>query len=301
MIPQKDKTYVPWGHHDTLMKILDPVAHNGIPPFFPVFITGLSGNGKTLMVEQVCSQLNRKFVRVNITIETDEDDLVGGFRLQEGNTVWHYGPVVEAMKEGAVLLLDEVDLASNRIMCLQPILEGKPLFIKKINEVVQPASGFTVIATANTKGQGDDMGKFTGTNLLNEAFLERFAICLAQNYPPIDVEESILRNNSKNLDDYTIKTLLHWAAVSRKTHNEGGSNEVISTRRLVHIVNAHNILQDVGRAVELCLTRFDKHTQDSLFVLWERMYSVQESEGLENDPDCQSDSLEFDASNLVLF
>lgn len=289
-IPCKSENYVKWGHHDLLKKILNSNS------FFPVFITGLSGCGKTLMVEQVCAELKRKLVRINITIETDEDDLVGGFRLNDGNTVWHYGPVVEAMKEGAVLLLDEVDLASNRIMCLQPILEGNPIYIKKINEVVKPARGFTVIATANTKGQGDDTGKFTGTNFLNEAFLERFAITIEQKYAPKSHERKILSKIMANEDEKVLNTLLAWAHSIRKTFDDGGSNEVVTTRRLVHILQSNNILNDINESIKLCLHRFDQSTQETFFTLWDKMYSLGELSLLDGETDIKEvkESAEID-------
>lgn len=280
IVPEKNKGYVKWGHHDLLKQI---VASN---QFFPVFITGLSGNGKTMMVEQVCAELKRKLVRVNVTVETDEDDLVGGFRLKDGDTVFHYGPVIEAMREGAVLLLDEVDLASNRIMCLQPVLEGNPIYIKKINEVIHPAPGFTVVATANTKGQGDDTGKFLGTNFLNEAFLERFAITLEQKYANKTTEKKILKSILPDGEgEKIINTLLSWATSIRNTFDEGGSNEVITTRRLVHILQTNNIVGDINQAIKLCLSRFDQATQETFYVLWEKMYSLEEVVELDGEKD----------------
>lgn len=293
IIPNKNTNYVKWGHHDLLKKVLDSSS------FFPVFITGLSGCGKTFMVEQVCAELKRKLVRVNITIETDEDDLIGGFRLNDGNTVWHYGPVVEAMREGAVLLLDEVDLASNRIMCLQPILEGNPVYIKKINEVVKPAPGFTVIATANTKGQGDDTGKFTGTNFLNEAFLERFAITIEQKYAPKSHEKKILTKVMKEDDEKILNTLLAWSQSIRKTFEEGGANEVITTRRLVHILQSNNILGDINESIKLCLHRFDQSTQETFFTLWDKMYSLGEVSLLDGESDITE--IKSDTPDIDLF
>ena len=162
LVPSKDDNYVPFGNFTDVKKIIQ----SGI--FYPTFITGLSGNGKTFSVEQACAALNRELIRVNITIETDEDDLIGGFRLVDGNTVWHNGPVVEALERGAVLLLDEVDLASNKILCLQSILEGKGVFLKKTGRYVNPAPGFTVVATANTKGKGSDDGRSSALTFLTK-------------------------------------------------------------------------------------------------------------------------------------
>ena len=238
IVPDKDPVFVPWGYFKDIKKIVSSKA------FYPIFVTGLSGNGKTMNVSQACAAANRECIRVNITIETDEDDLLGGYRLQDGQTVWQDGPVIEAMKRGALLLLDEIDLASNKIMCLQPILEGNGVFLKKINQFVKPAKGFNVIATANTKGQGSDDGKFIGTNILNEAFLERFPITIEQAYPSNKIEEKILLNvmSDKKLtstvDSEFASSLVTWADIIRKTYYEGGVDELISTRRLVHIVEA---------------------------------------------------------------
>ena len=259
-IPDVEKSYVPWGHHKDLASIIRSKV------FYPIFITGLSGNGKTYMVEQVCAQLKRECVRVNITVETDEDDLLGGFRLVNGETVFHKGPVVDAMERGAVLLLDEVDLASNKILCLQPVLEGKGVYLKKINQWVKPAEGFSVIATANTKGKGSDSGAFIGTNILNEAFLERFAITLEQEYPKNSVELKIVKgvfsdsevdeNESQEFGD----KLVRWADIIRKTYFDGGVDEIISTRRLVHIAKAFAIFKDRIKSINLCIARFDEET-----------------------------------------
>ena len=234
LIPTKDDSFVKFGNFGDVKKIIQSRL------FYPTFITGLSGNGKTFSVEQACAQLGRELIRVNITIETDEDDLIGGFRLIDGNTVWHNGPVIEALQRGAVLLLDEIDLASNKILCLQSILEGKGVFLKKIGQWIAPASGFNVIATANTKGKGSDDGRFIGTNVLNEAFLERFPVTFEQSYPTAATEGKIL---SKLCDDDQFTTkLVDWADIIRKTFYDGGVEEVISTRRLVHIVKAYSCL-----------------------------------------------------------
>ena len=267
-IPDTDKTYVPFGNHKDLESIVKSRY------FYPTFITGLSGNGKTFMVEQICSKLKRDMIRVNITIETDEDDLLGGFRLVDGETVFHKGPVIDAMERGAVLLLDEVDLASNKILCLQPVLEGKGVYLKKINQWIRPADGFTIIATANTKGKGSESGAFIGTNILNEAFLERFAITLEQEYPAVSTEKKIL---SKNFDTFNIKdddyvqNLVNWADIIRKTYYDGGVDEIISTRRLVHIAKAYSIFQDRAKAIDLCIQRFDDETKESFRDLYSKV------------------------------
>ena len=267
-IPDVDKTYVKFGHHKDIVKILKSKL------FYPMFITGLSGNGKTFGVEQACAEVKRELVRVNITIEPDEDDLLGGFRLENGETVFHKGPVVEAMERGAVLLLDEVDLASSKVLCLQPVLEGKGVFLKKINQWVHPAKGFTVIATANTKGKGSESGAFIGTNILNEAFIDRFAITLEQEYAPINTEVRILKNVFKSLgvdDDEFATNLVNWAAITRKTFYDGGVDEIIATRRLVHIANAYSIFNDRLKAVEMCIARFDEDTKSAFKDLYEKV------------------------------
>ena len=267
-VPEKFPGYVPWGNFNTVKEVIK----SGI--FYPMFITGLSGNGKTLMVSEVCSRLKREYVRANITIETDEDDLIGGFRLLNGETVWHDGPVVTAMKRGALLLLDEVDLASNKIMCLQPILEGSSIYLKKIGKWVHPTPGFNVIATANTKGQGSDDGRFIGTNVMNESFLERFPVTIEQTYPTNKIEERILVNelakNDKVEDDF-VTNLVKWADVIRKTFYEGGVDEIISTRRLVHIVNAFSIFDDKLKAISMCISRFDTETKESFLDLYSKV------------------------------
>ncbi len=266
--PTKDETFVPFGHYKDIKNIIKSKV------FYPSFITGLSGNGKTFNVQQSCAELKRELIRVNITIETDEDDLLGGFRLSDGKTVWHDGPVIDAMKRGAVLLLDEVDLASNKIMCLQPILEGQGVFLKKINQFVEPQPGFNIIATANTKGKGSEDGRFIGTNILNEAFLERFPVTFEQEYPTKKIEMKILNNV---LDVYGIKDesfadkLTSWAEVIRKTFDDGGVNELIATRRLVHIVNAFAIFKNKLKAVQLCCNRFDDDTKNSFLDLYTKI------------------------------
>ena len=269
IVPQKDSTFVSFGNYPDLKSIIKSKI------FYPVFITGLSGNGKTFGVTQACAENRRELIRVNITIETDEDDLLGGYRLKDGQTVWQNGPVIEAMERGAVLLLDEIDLASNKIMCLQPILEGSGVYVKKINKFVKPVDGFTVVATANTKGQGSDDGKFIGTNVLNEAFLERFPITFEQSYPSAKVEEKILVNTMGTfgkVDKEFCQKLVTWADVIRKTYFDGGVDEIISTRRLVHIVQAYNIFKaNKMKAIEVCVNRFDDDTKNSFMELYSKV------------------------------
>ena len=262
-VPERDENYVPFGNAPSLKKVI------ASRQFYPLFITGLSGNGKTLGVEQACANLNRELIRVNITIETDEDDLIGGFRLVNGDTVFHNGPVVEALERGAVLLLDEIDLASNKILCLQSVLEGKGVFLKKTGRYVKPAAGFTVIATANTKGKGSDDGRFVGTNVLNEAFLERFPITFEQDYPSPVIEQKILKNVGCELT--FAENLVKWAGVIRKTFFDGGVDEVITTRRLVHIVQAYSIFGDKFTAITNCVNRFDDDTKQSFLDLYTKV------------------------------
>ena len=263
LVPIKDAEYVPFGNFKDVKKVL------ASKQFYPMFITGLSGNGKTYSVEQACAQLKRELIRVNITIETDEDDLIGGFRLADGDTVWHNGPIIEALEKGAVLLLDEVDLASNKILCLQSILEGKGVFLKKIGRYVRPAAGFTVIATANTKGKGSDDGRFVGTNVLNEAFLERFPITFEQEYPTPVTEAKILAFHCE--DKNYIKHLCDWADIIRRTFKDGGIDEVISTRRLVHIAKAYAIFNDKAKAISTCINRFDDETKQAFSELYDKV------------------------------
>ena len=266
--PNKDKNFVSFGNYPDVKNIIKSNR------FYPVFITGLSGNGKTLAVTQACADLKRELIRVNITIETDEDDLLGGFRLKDGQTVWSNGPIIEAMERGAVLLLDEIDLASNKIMCLQPVLEGSGIFVKKINKWVLPKSGFNVIATANTKGQGSEDGKFIGTNVLNEAFLERFPVTFEQKYPSVKIENKILNNTLKSYGKSDVKfidKLTTWADVIRKTYFDGGVDEIISTRRLVHITQAYAIFNNKMKAIEMCTNRFDDDTKNSFVELYTKV------------------------------
>jgi hypothetical protein len=263
LIPDKDDTFVKFGNFGDVKKIIQSRI------FYPTFIKGLSGNGKTFSVEQACAQLGRELIRVNITIETDEDDLIGGFRLNNGATVWHNGPVVEAMARGAVLLLDEIDLASNKILCLQSALEGKGVFLKKIGKQITPAEGFQIFATANTKGKGSDDGRFIGTNVLNEAFLERFPVTFEQEYPTVATEVKIL--SKLCTDENFCKRLADWADIIRKTFYDGGIEEIISTRRLVHIVKAYNIFGDKAKAIQVCVNRFDDETKQAFLELYDKV------------------------------
>ena len=268
IVPIKDKNFVSFGNYPDVKNIIKSNR------FYPVFITGLSGNGKTLAVTQACAELKKELIRVNITIETDEDDLLGGYRLKDGQTVWQNGPVIEAMERGAVLLLDEIDLASNKIMCLQPILEGSGVFVKKINKWVKPKDGFNVIATANTKGQGSEDGKFIGTNVLNEAFLERFPVTFEQKYPATSTEKKILVNTLKSYGKSDVKfvdKLVTWADVIRKTYFDGGVDEIISTRRLVHIAQAYAIFGNKMKSIEMCTNRFDDDTKNSFVELYTKV------------------------------
>lgn len=268
-IPEKDPLFVPFGIYTDLKSVLTSEM------FYPVFIYGLSGNGKTFTPEQICAEARREIIRVPVTIETDESDLLGGYKLIDGNTVWEDGPAVVAMERGAVLLLDEIDKASNKIMCLQPVLEGKPLLIKKTGRMVYPKQGFTVIATANTKGQGDADGKFITSNVLDEAFLERFAITLEQEYPLASVEIKILEKAlavyGLNNSHFALK-LTDWANTIRKTYAEGACDQTMSTRRLVHIVNAFAIFgQDRTKAITVCLNRFDIQTRSTFLELYTKI------------------------------
>ena len=268
LVPEKDATFVPFGFYKDLKKVLSSSM------FYPIFISGLSGNGKTTMVEQVCANLKREAIRVNISIETDEDDLIGGNTLVDGNVVYREGPVLTAMKRGAVLILDEVDRGSNKLMCLQAILEGKPYFNKKTGETVTPAPGFNLVATANTKGRGSDDGKFISANILDEAFLERFAITVEQEYPTMATEKKIVlkkMDKVNNVDEEFATHLVTWSDVIRKTYYEGAIDELISTRRLEHIVNAFAVFGDKQKAVQLCVNRFDEDTKEAFIDLYAKV------------------------------
>ena len=268
LVPAPFEGFVPWGNYSNLKKIVK----SGM--FYPVFMTGLSGNGKTLMVEQLHAELGKELIRLNITIETDEDDLLGGFRLVNGETKFVPGPVIEAMERGCTLLLDECDLGSNKMMALQPVLEGKGVFLKKVNKWITPKDGFNVIATANTKGKGSEDGRFIGTNILNEAFLERFAITVEQPYPTASVEKKIVIGSMKKygeVDEAFAENLVTWAEVIRKTFYDGGVDEIISTRRLDHIVKAFTIFKDKMTAIEMCVARFDEDTKESFIDLYTKV------------------------------
>ena len=259
-IPAKRDTYVPWGYFKDLETVIRSES------FFPVYITGLSGNGKTTMVEQVCAKAKRNWVRLNITKQTNEDDLLGGFRLIDGNTVWQDGPVVNAMLNGGVLLLDEVDLGTEKIMCLQSVLEGKGVYLKKVNRWIAPAAGFTVVATANTKGKGSDDGRFVGTRVMNEAFLDRFDYTFEQEYAPRTTERKIVLKAMQKFgktDDAFADALTKWAEAGRTTFKNGGIDEIISTRRLINICKAYAVFNDKTKAVKMCLSRFDANAQKS--------------------------------------
>jgi hypothetical protein len=302
IVPKKDPVFVSFGNYPDLKSVIKSNR------FYPVFITGLSGNGKTMGVTQACAEARKELIRVNITIETDEDDLLGGYRLKDGQTVWQNGPVIEAMERGALLLLDEVDLASNKIMCLQPILEGSGVFIKKINKFVEPKAGFNVIATANTKGQGSEDGKFIGTNILNEAFLERFPVTFEQKYPSVSIEKKILNNTLKSMGKSDVKfvdKLTTWADIIRKTYFDGGVDEIISTRRLVHITQAYTIFGNKMKAIQMCTNRFDDDTKNSFVELYTKVDAGANVEDIMEDQrkaevDAQTNDNDSESDNEVI-
>jgi hypothetical protein len=268
LVPALFEGFVAWGNFSKIEK----VVKSGM--FYPIFVTGLSGNGKTLMIEQVHAKLKKELIRVNITIETDEDDLLGGFRLVNGETKFVPGPVIEAMERGATLLLDECDLGSNKLLALQPVLEGNGVYLKKVNKWVKPSKGFNVMATANTKGKGSEDGRFIGTNILNEAFLERFAVTMEQPYATAAIEKKIVVNSMKKcgeVDEEFASNLVAWAEIIRKTFYDGGVDEVISTRRLDHIVKAYAIFGEKMEAIELCVSRFDADTSESFKDLYSKI------------------------------
>lgn len=269
LVPEKDELFVPFGN----FKVVRDIIKSNM--FYPMFITGLSGNGKTYMVEQACAHSKREVIRVNFTVETDEDDLIGGFRLVNGETKFFKGPVIKAMERGAVLLCDEIDLANPaKVMCLQSILEGNGYFIKKTGEYITPATGFTVVATANTKGKGSDDGRFIGTNILNEAFLERYPVTCEQEYPSVAIERKILTRVGEQIgvnDNEFVNKLTDWADIIRKTFMDGGVDEIISTRRLVHIVKAFAIFGDRMTAIEMCTNRFDEETKVAFTDLYTKL------------------------------
>jgi hypothetical protein len=267
-VPDYDETFVPWGNFTEIVKVLK----SGM--FYPTFVSGLSGNGKTFQIEQACAKLNREYVRVQISPETDEDDLIGGFRLIKGETVFQKGPVIKAMEAGAVLMIDEIDRGTNKIMCLQGVLEGKPVLIKKTGEVVEPKDGFNIIATANTKGKGSEDGRYSGASVIDDAFLERFTITLEQTFPAMATEEKIVLKHMQKFEamDKEFATLLvGWADAIRKTFYDEGIDEVISTRRLCHIVQTFSIFGKRDKAIALCVNRFDDDTKTAFIDLYEKV------------------------------
>ena len=291
LVPAPFEGFVPWGN----FSLIEKVVKSGM--FYPIFVTGLSGNGKTLMIEQVCAKLNKELIRVNITIETDEDDLLGGFRLVNGETKFMPGPVIEAMERGCTLLLDECDLGSNKLLCLQPVLEGQGIYLKKINKWIAPKAGFNVMATANTKGKGSEDGRFIGTNILNEAFLERFAITMEQPYAAAATEKKIIIGAMKKygaIDEGFAKNLITWAEVIRKTFYDGGVDEVISTRRLDHIVKAFAIFGDKMQSIDLCVARFDEDTKVSFLDLYTKVDAgINVGQEIETSEELESDEIAF--------
>ena len=267
-VPDYDETFVPWGNFTEIVKVLK----SGM--FYPTFVSGLSGNGKTFQIEQACAKLNREYVRVQISPETDEDDLIGGFRLIKGETVFQKGPVIKAMEAGAVLMIDEIDRGTNKIMCLQGVLEGKPVLIKKTGEVIIPKDGFNIIATANTKGKGSEDGRYSGASVIDDAFLERFTITLEQTFPTMQTEEKIVMKHMQKfeaIDEEFAKLLVGWADAIRKTFYDEGIDEVISTRRLCHIVQTFSIFGKRDKAIALCVNRFDDDTKTAFIDLYEKV------------------------------
>jgi len=267
-IPNVDSTYIRWGEFTDVSLVVKSKA------FYPIFIAGLSGNGKTMMVEQACAHADREYIRVQISPETDEDDLIGGFRLLNGETVFAKGPVVKAMERGAILLVDEIDRATNKIMCLQGVLEGKPIMIKKTGEVIRPAKGFNVIATANTKGKGSEDGRFVSASVIDEAFLERFVCTIEQPYPPLTTERKIVMKHMEKfnkIDESFADHLVTWSEVIRKTFADGGVDEVISTRRLCHIAHTFSIFNDRLKSINMCISRFDNDTRIAFADLYSKI------------------------------
>ena len=265
-----DPTFVAWGSFKDITKIIKSEM------FYPTFVSGLSGNGKTFMIEQACAKLGKEFIRVQINPETDEDDLIGGFRLINGETVFAKGPVLKAMENGAILLLDEIDRATNKIMCLQGILEGKPVLVKKTGETISPKKGFNIFATANTKGKGSEDGRFTAASILDEAFLERFTISVDQQFPSAGIEKRILNKHMDKFDtkdDEFVQKLVTWADIIRKTFYDDGVDEVISTRRLCHIVQTFSIFDDKMKSIDLCISRFDEDTKVAFLDLYTKVDS----------------------------
>lgn len=274
-VPSVDPTYIKWGEYSNITKIIKSNM------FFPTYVAGLSGNGKTMMIEQACAKAKREYVRVQISPETDEDDLIGGFRLIDGETVFQKGPVVKAMERGCILLIDEIDRATNKIMCLQGVLEGNPILLKKTGEVVRPADGFNVIATANTKGRGSDDGRFTAASIIDDAFLERFVCVIDQPFPQPTIEKKIVSAHMSKFDvedeEFTDK-LIAWSNVIRKTFDADGVEEVISTRRLCHIVKTFSIFEDRMKSINMCISRFDEETRTAFLDLYTKIDESQLTE-----------------------
>ena len=292
-VPKKDKSYVSWGFFRDVKQIIESMS------FYPVFIAGLSGNGKTMMVEQACAATGRKYVRVNITEETDEDDLIGGFRLVNGETVWCDGPIPQAMKQGAICLIDEIDRGSNKLMCLQAVLEGKPLYIKKTGALVHPETGFNILATANTKGRGSEDGRFTGARILDEAFLERFVATMDQPYPSSAVEKKIILNAMEaygKLDGEFADNLVTWSDIIRQTYKDGGVDDLISTRRLVHIARTYGIFADRAKAIELCISRFDEDTRVAFLDLYTKVDSKAVQPKVNDEPEVTIQQMDNDVT-----
>jgi MoxR-like ATPase len=273
LIPKKDPNFVPFGNFADLENIIK----SGI--FYPAYISGPTGNGKSTMVEQICSKHKKPLIRVNLNMMTDEEQLIGSKTLVEGNVEVVEGPVLIAMRNGTTLLLDEIDAGSaNTLLCLQPILEGKPYYFKLKNEMIVPADGFNIIATANTKGKGSDDGRYIGTNILNEAFLERFAVTFDQEYPNAKIEVKIIKNLMETyscLDEEFAETLVKWADAIRRTFEDGGVDETITTRRMIHIVRAFAIFKKREKAVELCCNRFDAATKAAFIDLYDKVANPQ--------------------------
>ena len=292
-IPDVDKYFVRWGHTKDVEEIIKSKQ------FYPVFITGLSGNGKTLMVEQVCAKLKRNFIRVQISPETDEDDLIGGFRLVNGETVFAEGSIIRAMKSGAILLIDEIDRSSNKIMCLQGVLEGNPVLIKKTGELVKPELGFNIFATANTKGKGSDDGRFIAASIIDEAFLERFVIAMEQPYPtPATEKKIVLKHMEKygKTDADFAEKLVVWSEAIRKTFIDGGVDELISTRRLCHIAKTFAIFNDKLKSIKLCVARFDEDTKEAFVDLYTKIDA-----GIKLDPTFENVNEGMDKQNEIPF
>jgi hypothetical protein len=271
-IPSVDHTFVQWGEYKTVKKVIE----SGM--FFPLYISGMSGNGKTMMVEQACAKLKKEYIRVQISPETDEDDLIGGFRLINGETVFHKGPVIKAMERGCILMIDELDRGSNKIMCLQGVLEGKPVLVKKIGQIIHPAAGFNMIATANTKGRGSEDGRYSAATVIDEAFIERFVATIDQPYPAFKIERNIVAKHMEALDvadEEFVDKLVSWSAVIRKTYADEGVDELISTRRLCHIVKAYSIFRNRLEAISLCIARFENETREAFLDLYTKIDSNQ--------------------------